>query len=131
MHTIFLEEFAKGCDIVSHESFRQGRSLMKLRHRINRIRDSVDELIRVSGDSKKTLLILWWWWPKKTKKELIDPTLYTDSFNLKKEDVDGIGAWNFSSGGDPITARLDTYSTETQAVWREVIARNSEFNPPS
>ena len=128
MHTIFLEEFSKGCDIVSHDPFVK-KEYDDAPLVINKIKDAVDELVLVSGDDKKTLLVLWWWWPKSTK-ELIDSTLYSESFNAKKDNVDGVGGWNFSAGGVPPFNRLDTYSEESGEVWTEIRARNGEFNPP-
>ena len=133
MHTIFLEEFSKGCDVVSHDPFvKTGTG-----NSINRIADSVDELVyQTSGifAVKKTILILWWWNPKAGDPAdiAVAYTLFNQSFDLRRDEVDGIGGWNFSSGRDSegnIT-RLDTYQNQSVGLlWNAIRAKNASINP--
>ena len=130
MHTIFLEEYSKGCDIISHDPFVKDTSVSN----VNKIEDAVAEMeLHNTGiySAKKTILILWWWAPKSTA-DITDDTLFGDSFD-KRGDVDGIGGYKFSSGimRGGVINRLDTYDSQAaRDLWTKIKEKNGTINPP-
>ena len=123
MHPIFIEEFSRGCDIISSDPFVRSTG----DDNINRIRDCAQELSwNASGvnAAKKTLIILWWWNPNADDpaSTASDELVYQSSFDLIKNSVDGIGGWNFSGGGN----RLDTNpSLRVTVLWTEIKTENA------
>ncbi len=123
MQPIFIEEFSRGCDIISSDPFVRSTA----DDDINRIRDCAQELsYNASGvnAAKKTLIILWWWNPNADDpaSTVSDELVYQSSFDLIKESVDGIGGWNFSGAGN----RLDTNpSLRVTLLWAEIKTENA------
>lgn len=133
MHTIFIEEFGKGCDIVASDPFVKEKS----GGNVQKIGDCAVELVRVVPSPKKKAIILWWWNPKATEDDCpegstlpppectaVTAALFAESFDFA-EDMDGIGGWNFSEGGEENTKRLDTY-TPVSDLWDEIEEKNGE-----
>ena len=120
---IFIEEFSRGCDIISSDPFVRSTG----DDNINRIRDCAQELsYNASGvnDVKKTFIILWWWNPKADDPPATasDELVYQSSFDLAKDSVDGLGGWNFSGDGN----RLDTSpSLRITLLWTAIKSENA------
>ena len=56
MHTIFLEEYAKGCDIIIHDPYVDpGEDLL-----VNRITNSAEEMKLVATPDQKKFIVLMW-----------------------------------------------------------------------
>lgn len=93
----------------------------------NRIRDCREELsYNVTGvnSDKKIVILLWWWNPNETNPEddANYDTLYNYSFDLVKNDVNGIGGFNFSGSGK----RLDTSAVQQIIdLWAEIKTNNA------
>ena len=112
MLPIFLEEFSKGCDIISSDPFVRPRTGVNQA----RITDCVAEM-KLHASGKKTLLILWWWDPKSPISTAISETLFAASFDAANDaGVDGIGGFNFSGSEGKLNADSD--------LWDEITEKN-------
>ena len=134
---VFLEEFAKACDVVITDPFvHPGTRAGKYNQ--NRISDAAAELIYVTrGDGKRSVLILWWWDPNEDNPAPGANTsvLFGNSFDKAAEsDVDGIGGWNFSGSGNDLNSFTSDDPAKTQkirALWSAIKSKNSGWQSPS
>lgn len=112
MHVIFIEEFSKGCDLISADPFVRPNSGLNQA----RISDCVEEMKLHVGDNK-TLIILWWWDSNQPISTAISETIFAESFDeANNAGVDGIGGWNFSGS----EGRLN----QDEDLWDEITDKN-------
>lgn len=111
MHPIFLEEFSKGCDIISSDPFVKDNTGTNQK----RITDCAAEMKRLAGDTKKTLVILWWWAPDHPISTAINKCIFAASFDTADDaDVNGIGGFNFSGSEGKLNQDTDLWDKITE-----------------
>ena len=112
MLPIFIEEYSKGCDIISSDPYvRPSTGVDQAR-----ITDCAVEM-DLHSFGKKTLIILWWWDPKTPISTAICKDTFAGSFNAANNaEVDGIGGWNFAGSQGRLNQDTD--------LWGEITAKN-------
>ena len=131
---VLLEEFSRGCDVLISDPFVYPKKGTGTGTQTNqgRITDVAAELKYLVGDTKKSVIVLFWWYPPDGSTASTGAT-YGASFDLAKDEVDGLSGFNFAGGGQ----RLSSYDAGTPPEIRRVIelwnmtkCKNQNWTPP-
>ena len=97
----------------------------------HKLSDAVAELNYAAVNGRKTIALLYWWFVTLEDPQPNTAANFAESFDLIKDDVDGIGGWNFSGSyvdeeGRREERRLDTYTADpvVPKLWTEIGTKN-------